>query len=183
MRASPGIRTQTFPVRSRSRYPVAPATPCAPPRYRTPFPRVKAECITLMLAGRYAIRLPDFRLPMVLSFPEVGRAGIEPAADSRGISSPLSPLSYRPAVARARFERAASRLWAGRSCHLSYLAVGNRGVEPRNYRCIRTAPSPAGSLPLGKVEVSIFDGLWPPTGVQSPLPRRRRTFRSGRRRP
>jgi hypothetical protein len=51
----------------------------------------------------------------------VGQAGVEPAAASRGISPALSPLSYWP--------------------------VGTPGVEPGGYRFIRTASSPAESVP------------------------------------
>ena len=56
----------------------------------------------------------------------VGQAGVEPATASRDISPALLPLSYWP--------------------------VGTPGVEPGSYRFIRTASSPAESVPCGRME-------------------------------
>jgi hypothetical protein len=79
----------------------------------------------------------------------VGRAGIEPATDSRRIRSALSPLSYRP--------------------------VGHRGVEPRHTRLSDGPRRPAGSWPAedGGVEPH---GTRSRAGVQGQLARRRGIF-------
>jgi hypothetical protein len=51
--------------------------------------------------------------PVYLPFdlpPLVGRAGVEPATDSRDISPALSSLSYRPFVARGGTDPPTSRV-------------------------------------------------------------------------
>ena len=64
-------------------------------------------------------------------FLSVGRAGVEPA-HLLLIRQPPSPFGHRPVVvAREGTEPPTSPLWAGRSNHLSYLAmVGHLGVGP-----------------------------------------------------
>ena len=67
-------------------------------------------------------------------------------------------LATAPRVARVSIELTTSALWAQRSCLLSYLAVGHRGIEPR-HSCVSGSPlRPAGS--------------WPADGGSRTLPRR-----------
>ena len=108
--ASPQIRTESLALRRRLRCPVAPATRAAQ-RARTPSARIKSP------------------VPVQSGANGVGRAGFEPAPDSRDISSPLSPLSYRP-VGLGGLEPPASRVSDGRSHQMSYRPAETEGIEP-----------------------------------------------------
>jgi hypothetical protein len=164
----PGDRTQTLLLERQVALTILPSGPCVlragveparvyPARVLTPAPPIKSRLHHRNACGAgNRIRWPAACLPITSSFPMSGRRG----------SNPRVPVTL-PAAYKTEGIRPS---WPPRS-------------RTELYRLIRAAPTTGWAVAIErKMRVSSPAAARTATGIQSPLPRRRRTFHRGERR-